>query len=120
MSGRHDYRVCPACIGYAQVRQPVIVPAMAARAQVTGETTIEILDRFMGGVHDRHLAGLPIMPRVAERKCAECPHVRADHDEVFGCCTECDCEHFRFVPRAVGRYAALRAVIADAERDDRG
>lgn len=62
-----DYRNCPDCIQYAEVRRPVVVPAMAERRSETGETSEQILDRFMGGVHARHLSGLPILSDGADR-----------------------------------------------------
>ena len=60
-----SYRNCSDCIEYAEVRRPAIVPAMHHHRQVTGETSEQILDRFMRGVHQRHLAGLPILPAEA-------------------------------------------------------
>ena len=57
-----NYRTCQTCIEYAEVRRPVIVPALVDRSVETGETSEQILDRFMGGVHERHLSGLPILP----------------------------------------------------------
>lgn len=60
----NEYRLCHDCIIYIQVRQPVLAPAMAATKRVTGETSRQILDRYMGGVHDRHLAGFHILPAV--------------------------------------------------------
>ena len=54
------YQDCPTCIGYAEDRRPVLVPALADRRAVTGESSQEILDRYMSGVHDRHLAGLSL------------------------------------------------------------
>jgi hypothetical protein len=53
---------CQQCRDYADVRTLVLVPAMAERCEETGETPKQIADRFMLGVHARHLAGLPIMP----------------------------------------------------------
>jgi hypothetical protein len=55
------YRNCPDCIAYGEARMTVVVPAMAERRAETGETSQQILDRYMGGVHQRHLAGLPIL-----------------------------------------------------------
>jgi hypothetical protein len=57
------YQECEHCIIYMTVRRPVLLPAMARVIAKTGETGQEILDRYMAGVHKRHLAGLPIMPR---------------------------------------------------------
>jgi len=55
------YRNCYDCITYAEARMSVVVPAMAERREETGETAQQILDRYMTGVHARHLAGLPIL-----------------------------------------------------------
>ena len=55
------YRTCAECIAYAEARSDVVIPAMAARREETGETSVQILDRYMGGVHARHLSGLPIL-----------------------------------------------------------
>jgi hypothetical protein len=57
----NEYRLCGDCVHYIQVRRDVLIPAFVARKRVTGETSREILDRFMDGVHARHLAGLPIL-----------------------------------------------------------
>lgn len=51
------YESCEKCQGYAARRQKVLVPAMVATRRRTGESTQEVIDRFMGGVHARHLAG---------------------------------------------------------------
>jgi hypothetical protein len=56
------YHQCPDCLVYAGVRMTVLWPVLAERRGETGETGEEILDRYMGGVHARHLAGLPIIP----------------------------------------------------------
>jgi hypothetical protein len=56
------YSECSDCIDYMAVRQRVVMPAMGRRMIDTGETARQILDRFMAGVHERHLAGLPILP----------------------------------------------------------
>lgn len=57
-----SYHTCPACIEYGEVRFSVLTPALAKRSDETGETAQQILDRYMSGVHDRHLSGLPILP----------------------------------------------------------
>jgi len=62
-----QYVTCPSCIEYAQIRQSVLAPAFVARKRQTGESTQQILDRFMTGVHARHLDGLPILPSEGER-----------------------------------------------------
>jgi hypothetical protein len=59
------YVTCPDCMDYAEQRRPVLVPAMADARKATGETSDEILTRFMTGVHARHLSGLPILPAVS-------------------------------------------------------
>jgi hypothetical protein len=51
------YRNCPDCTAYAERRMPVLAPAMAETLAKTGETSQQILDRYMTGVHERHLAG---------------------------------------------------------------
>lgn len=55
-----DYETCPDCIGYAVRRLPAILDAMATETERTGETARQIIDRYMTGVHDRHLAGKDI------------------------------------------------------------
>lgn len=59
MSAYYD---CTKCLVYMAERQGVVIPAMAERRAETGETSQQILDRYMTGVHDRHLSGLPILP----------------------------------------------------------
>jgi hypothetical protein len=59
MSG---YVTCPDCIEYGSVRFSILTAALAVRSQQTGETSQQILDRYMDGVHQRHLSGLPILP----------------------------------------------------------
>jgi hypothetical protein len=56
-----SYQTCTDCIDYMEARHAVIVPALAERREETGETAQQILDRYMGGVHDRLLAGFPIL-----------------------------------------------------------
>ena len=54
MSTFHE---CPDCIAYMERRKRVVVPAIAETCTKTGETASAILDRYMTGVHERHLAG---------------------------------------------------------------
>lgn len=56
---------CPDCIEYAEARVSVLTPAFVERREVTGETAQQIIDRYMSGVHTRHLAGLPILEESA-------------------------------------------------------
>lgn len=56
------FHTCPTCQEYGLARQPVLVPAMREQCDRSGETPDEVLVRYMTGVHQRHLAGLPIMP----------------------------------------------------------
>lgn len=55
-----DYETCPACIEYAVRRLSAILEHLADAADKTGETARQIIDRYMTGVHDRHLAGKDI------------------------------------------------------------
>lgn len=55
-----DYEICPECMIYASGRTGVLPRAMAAVRTETGETSKEILDRYMTGVHERHLSGLSL------------------------------------------------------------
>lgn len=57
-----DYEDCRDCFVYGQRRMEVLIPALHERRIQTGETAQQILDRFMTGVHSRHLSGLPILP----------------------------------------------------------
>ena len=59
------YRLCSTCIEYAEERMPLLTQPMADRRAETGETSVQILDRYMTGVHARHLSGLPILPERA-------------------------------------------------------
>jgi hypothetical protein len=54
------YHDCFECIGYMERRRTVLLPAMARRRSETGETAQQILDRYMSGVHRRHLSGLSL------------------------------------------------------------
>jgi hypothetical protein len=56
------YRTCQTCREYGEARMSTLVPAMAARRAETGETSEQILDRYMNGVHERHMSGLPVLP----------------------------------------------------------
>lgn len=58
----HPYKACGACARYAIARTLVLRPHVARHCLLTGEHPLEVVDRFMAGVHARHLAGLPIMP----------------------------------------------------------
>lgn len=60
------HQLCPTCTRYAEKRMTVLVPAMAEHCQRTGEDPTRCLNRYMSGVHNRHLAGLPILPKVPE------------------------------------------------------
>lgn len=60
---------CGPCASYAATRLPTLASALARRCEETGETSQEIVDRFMAGVHDRHLSGLPILTETAEVPC---------------------------------------------------
>ena len=55
-----SYTTCTTCITYAEGRQSVLAQALADQCAATDETSQEILDRYMGGVHDRHLSGLSL------------------------------------------------------------
>jgi hypothetical protein len=56
----HEYMACVTCIEYAEGRTPVLIPAMHERRMETGETSQQILDRYMTGVHKRHMNGLSL------------------------------------------------------------
>lgn len=56
------YVTCPTCMDYAEQRRPVLVPAIREHCDRTSEAPDEALNRYMTGVHARHLSGLPIMP----------------------------------------------------------
>lgn len=57
MNGREPWESCVPCLAYATRRRSVLSPAMAVAAIKNGESSAEIVDRYMGGVHARHLAG---------------------------------------------------------------
>lgn len=56
-----DYTTCEICITYAEGRTTVLPHYLAVERAWTGETGQQILDRFMGGIHERHLAGLSLV-----------------------------------------------------------
>jgi hypothetical protein len=62
---RAPYLSCETCIEYLDARKSVLSPALAERADETGENVITALTRYMAGVHARHLSGLPILPGTA-------------------------------------------------------
>ena len=57
MNGREPWESCVACLAYATRRRRLLAPAMADAAIANGESSDEIVERYMGGVHARHLAG---------------------------------------------------------------
>lgn len=54
------FETCPPCRGYWARRSPVVLPAIAAHCNDTGESAGAALHRFHAGVHDRHTRGLPL------------------------------------------------------------
>lgn len=56
---------CEICEIYVDHRMPVVYPHVVLLEIFTGEPRPLILRRFMHGVHDRHRAGLPILPERA-------------------------------------------------------
>lgn len=54
------YISCPDCSDYMERRRSVVLPALAAHSNETGESAGAILDRYMTGVHARHLSGLSL------------------------------------------------------------
>ena len=61
-----DYNTCLTCMGYTNGRFGVLVPALAEHRAVTGETSQQILDRYMAGIHERHLSGLSLSVAATE------------------------------------------------------
>ena len=61
-----NYNTCLTCMGYAIDRFDVLAPALAEHRAVTGETSQQILDRYMAGVHERHLSGLSLSAAATE------------------------------------------------------
>jgi hypothetical protein len=57
-----EHRSCAECLEYLDVRQPVLVPAIAEVSGPVPLAALAVLDRYMAGVHVRHLSGLPILP----------------------------------------------------------
>lgn len=55
-----EYEDCRDCFLYGQRRMSVLIPAMHEQRMKTGETARQILDRYMTGVHARHLSGLSL------------------------------------------------------------
>ena len=51
---------CRECIHYFADRGDLLKPAMADRIRQTGESAGQILERYMTGVHNRHLSGLSL------------------------------------------------------------
>lgn len=60
MTGQ-PYASCAACMSYAAARRPVLAPAFADTSLRTGEDPVALIDRYMTGVHQRHLDGLPLL-----------------------------------------------------------
>lgn len=56
---------CDICEDYFTKREHVLEPAMTEHSRQTGEARPLTFLRFMRGVHDRHLSGLPILPERA-------------------------------------------------------
>ncbi|WP_155992102.1 hypothetical protein [Nocardioides sp. URHA0032] len=54
------YHNCGECIAYMERRRKVLLPAMAAHCERTGEYAADALHRYMSGVHDRHVAGMSL------------------------------------------------------------
>lgn len=57
----HEYKGCATCIEYIDARAHVLAPAFTKHRAKSGETASQILERYMTGVHQRHLSGLPIL-----------------------------------------------------------
>ena len=57
-----DHVTCRECSTYATVRMPLVFRHTAQRVKDNGSLLSRFYDRYMGGVHQRHLAGLPILP----------------------------------------------------------
>ena len=55
-----DYETCAECSTYAEARMQIFVPSLSKERAKTGETGEEIVDRYMSGVHYRHLAGFSL------------------------------------------------------------
>ena len=55
-----SYVNCATCATYINTREQSLRPALEGHIAKSGETRGEIFDRFMGGVHDRHLSGLSL------------------------------------------------------------
>lgn len=51
---------CDTCADYVRARRDVIIPAIARKAESTGEDATELAGRYMARVHLRHLTGQPI------------------------------------------------------------
>ena len=55
-----DYYNCQTCILYANGRVSVLPQAIVDYGAKGDETAAEVLDRYMTGVHARHLSGLSL------------------------------------------------------------
>ena len=55
-----NYNTCLTCINYAADRFDVLVASFAEHCAETNETSQQALDRYMTGVHERHLSGLSL------------------------------------------------------------
>ena len=56
----YNYVNCETCITYAEGRITVLPQAIVDDEAKTGESSQEVLDRYMTGVHERHLSGLSL------------------------------------------------------------
>lgn len=56
----NEYETCDTCITYAEGRVTVLSQAIVDEKAKTGESSQDVLDRYMTGVHYRHLAGLSL------------------------------------------------------------
>lgn len=56
----YDYVECETCITYAEGRITVLPQAIADEKAKTGESSQEVLDRYMTRVHYRHIAGFSL------------------------------------------------------------
>lgn len=54
------YEICVICTLYAAKRADALVPALARESKETGETSQQVLDRYMSKIHELHESGVTI------------------------------------------------------------
>lgn len=60
LATRPGWATCGVCRAYAERRRAKLAPALGDKVQAEGRPVPDVVDEYMGKVHQRHLDGLPI------------------------------------------------------------